>query len=296
MQIKPVSTYNKPGYPIRPEVDAQPDLLRLLPRRWQGNAAVVAALTACLAMTCSSRSAAKQAPPRVAPIFVHGDGQGTFGCGATNPPVFLSEDEARKVIIDEAKRAGISFAPDSKTVEGVQLPTLERRAVNAGTRAGASGNKLHSFQTKPEKVTNLHSFQAKPGKFTKPRPIVLDGFDRKCDIAFEYVSSQDFNDWKMSERLSSVHRYDLRDAADKLRNAIVQTESAGTYGVFYDPLVGEACGVAKPAGGRAELKVPGTDWQAGRTNSRAVELDLAREQLRAQVKDFIKWLKAQGVI
>jgi hypothetical protein len=282
MKVAPVRSYARPGYPIRPEVDADPEMLRLLPKRWQGNAAVVAALTACLAMTCSSKSAAKAAQPRVAPIFEHGDGQGTFGCIAANPPVFLSEDEARKVITDEAKRAGITFAPDSKTVEGVQLPTLERRAVNAGTRTDASGNRLHSFETKPVKVT-------------KPRPIVLDGFDRKHNIAFEYVSSQDFNDWRMSERLSTLRSYDLRDAADKLRNAIVQTESAGTYGVFYDPLVrSDRC--AKPAGGRAEFKVPATDWQAGRTNSRAVELDLAREELRAQVKDFIKWLKAQGVI
>jgi hypothetical protein len=296
MQIKPVSSYGEPGYPIRPEVDARPEILRLLPKRWQGNAAVVAALTACIALATCGKSAAQDSPSRVAPVFIHGGGIGAFGCMSVSPPVFLSEDDARKVIVDEAKRAGISLAPDSKTVEGVQLPTLERRAVNAGTRTDASGNKLHSFQTKPEKVTNLHSFQAKPVKVTKARPIVLDGFDRKHNIAFEYVSSQDFNDWKMSERLSTVYSYDLRDAADKLRNAILQTESAGTYGVFYDPLVREACGVAKPAGGRAEFKAPCTDWQAGRTNSRAVELDLAREQLRAQVKDFIKWLKAQGVI
>ena len=90
MEIKPLKNYAKPGYPIRPEVDERPELLRLLPKRWQANPAVVAALTACLAMAAAGRSAAADTPTCVAPVFEHGRGTGSFGCVAVNPPEYPS--------------------------------------------------------------------------------------------------------------------------------------------------------------------------------------------------------------
>ncbi len=123
MQIKPVPGYGKPGYPIRTEVDARPEILRLLPKRWQANPTVVAALTACIALANCGRIVAADTVTTVAPVFKHGDGAGSFGCVAINPPVFLSEDEARKVIVEEAKRAGIEFTRDGRTIAKIEIPT-----------------------------------------------------------------------------------------------------------------------------------------------------------------------------
>jgi len=53
----------------------------------------------------------------VAPIFRHGAGHGSFGCKAVNPPVFLSEDEARQVIIEEGETGGLSFTLDGQGAE-----------------------------------------------------------------------------------------------------------------------------------------------------------------------------------
>src|SRR5450759_3640970 len=108
MKIEPIREYMGPRLPTREIVDENPELLRLLPKRWQTNSTVVAALTACLVMTSCRNGQAASTPTKVAPVFEHGKGVGSFGCIAVNPPIFLSEDEARQVIVEEAKRAGIS--------------------------------------------------------------------------------------------------------------------------------------------------------------------------------------------
>lgn len=277
MKLSPLKGYGRPGYPIRPEVDAQPELLRLLPKRWQGNAAVVAALTACLAMSCRSASAAKDTPSRVAPIFEHGDGAGSFGCIATNPPVFLSEDEARKVIVDEAKRAGIEFAADGKVMPAVKTPVTSRWGFREDF--GKNGD-----------------YHAKKRGYV--RAVTLDGFDERRHVAFEYVSKSDFMDWHASLTglaMSTVSHYDIVGAAKDLREGIVKAKPGGACVVFYDPCVGPKDAEKRYGYRRTDCRSD-AEWKAERAKVEAMQRDLAREQLRAQVKDFIKWLKAQGVI
>lgn len=264
VKLNPMTRYEQPGYPVRPEVDADPELLRLLPKRWQGNAVVVAALTAVIALSSSSRSMGdKKAPPtRVAPLFQHGDGRGAFGCRVVNPPVFLSEDEAREVIVGEAKRAGIKFSNGGKVLPKVAMtmsPTQWRTA--AGRRP------------KPQ---------------TRALAVELDGVDSKRNISFEYVSKEDLVKWKGDPRAlsaSTVYGYDVIDAADELRKAIRNAKPSGTYAVFYDPV--EL---------RRIERGPGIDFGVAFSKAAAAADQLAREDLRKQVQDFIKWLKTQGVI
>jgi len=264
MEITPLKKYAVPEYPIRPEIDARPEILRLLPRRWQANSAVVAALTACLAMSGCGKSGAADAPSRVAPIFEHGDGNGAFGCIAINPPVFLSEDEARNVIVDEAKRAGISFSTDDKVLPSVEVPV---------TTTNSSGSRR-----------------------LRNRALTLDGYEAKHNIGFEYVSVTDFNDWKgLDINGSTVSSYRIIDAAKVLREGIAKAKPGGAYGVFYDPCVGPM-DVEKRYEYHGSYGRTEAERKAEYAKLEAMELDLAREQLRAQVKDFIKWLKAQGVI
>lgn len=273
MEISPVRSCAGPGYPARPQVDECPELLRLLPKRWQANPVVVAALTACLAMSNCGKAGAKDAPARVAPVFEHGRGQGSFGCVAVNPPVFLSEDEARQVIVDEAKRAGIRFGKDGRTLPKVQIPT----------------------NGKMEQVTDAKGnvkYEAKTG--TQTRAIPLDGLDSKRNIAFEFVSGQDLKDWESGvTNYGTAGSYDVIGTAKGLATGMAKAKPRGTYAVFYDPAVGWTDGRKKAE--PLDYSDP-KDWQARNAKITAAANELAREQLRAQVKDFIKWLKAQGVI
>ena len=256
MKIEPIRRYAQPQLPTREIVDEHPELLRLLPKRWQANSAVVAALAACVALSGCAKSGSK-GPSQVAPVFMHGDGRGSLGCVAVNPPVFLSEGEARAVILDEAKRAGIVLA------DHAVLPDV-------GTPATTT------------------QYQSETHYRMRTRAVTLDGFNRKRLIGFEFVSRHDFDNWKGWEwGRSTVSRYDILTAAQVLRNGVSAAEPAGAYAVFYDPCLGPWD--AKGIGG------PRPDYTQRRTLNRKAG-QMSREQLRAQVKDFIKWLKAQGVI
>ena len=263
MKLQPVHRYPQPQLPTREIVDQSPDLLRLLPRRWQGNAAVVTALAACLAMSGCNRKAPASGPPsRVAPVFMRGDGLGSFGCKIINPPVFLSEDEARKVIADEAKRAGLTFLKDTRTATGVGVPVISNK--------GKTG-----WET---------------------QPLDLDGVDEKHNIAFEFVSLDDSYEWRAKgEAWYSVGNHNLQDLAKQLRHGLSKAKPGGTLAVFYDPFIGPSA-VDMRFASKDDYEAASQDWLGKRDRLQEMQKRLSREQLRLQVKDFIKWLKAQGVI
>ena len=272
MKLQPIRSYATPKLPTRDVVDEHPELLRLLPKRWQSNAVVVAALTTCLALANGRAYANGTATTSVAPIFEHGRGGGTYGCKAINPPVFLSEDEAQNVIVEEAKRAGIDFSKDGKTISKVTMPTNTKLNRLSETPNGSSGRKAKTHT------------QVLPS-------IAMDGFDGKHNIAFEFVSDQDLRAWKTGvNEFGTVGDEDLIGTARALVTGIRKAKPGGVYAVFYDPSIGR--GDASKRAGPAH----GSDWEAEYARVTAVAEDMAREQLRAQVKDFIKWLKAQGVI
>lgn len=272
MRIEPLRTYAEPQLPTRDAVDAHPELLRLLPRRWQANATVVAALTACLAMTACSNSEAAEKPTRVAPVFEHGTGSGSFGCVAVNPPIFLSEGDARQVIIEEAKRAGIRFSPNGRTLKDITMPT-------DGTLARVDDGK-GGAKWEPKFGTQVIS-------------IPIDGLEQKRNIAFEYISEQDLKDLRTgTTNFGTAGSQTTIGTAKALAEGIGKTKPGGTYGVFYDPAIGwsDAREKAKP------LDYSSPDWQARNAKIKSAANEMAREELRKQVQDFVKWLKAQGVI
>ena len=262
MEIKPVRRYRTPAYATSAILEQHPELLRLVPKRWQKNPLVITALTGLCILMAGCRSAGRPAS-HVAPVFIHGEGRGTFGCKAINPPVFLSEDEARQVIVEEAKRAGIDLTPDVKTLRKVALPVTNRY-----------------FLGSPRK----------PGRQTGS--LVLDGTDMKRAISYEFVSTDDYYDWgkKGNGPGCSAYERDYLAVAQSLRNGLAHCKPAGTYAVFYHPLV-------RP---KTNKHIDGLDdpqgYLAARKQAEKEARNTAHEDLRAQVKDFIKWLKAEGVI
>jgi hypothetical protein len=48
VRLKPVKRCAPPRFPTRAILDAHPELLRLVPKRWQGNALVLGAVAAAL--------------------------------------------------------------------------------------------------------------------------------------------------------------------------------------------------------------------------------------------------------
>ena len=245
MKVKPIERYNSPGFPTRSILDERPELLRLVPKRWQKNPVVIAALAATAVLVGNACSAAQQGggkstASRVAPIFKHGSGRGTFAGKTLTPPMSLSEGEARQIVVEEAKRAGITLSPDSRTVE-VGLP------------------KGYNKQRKLVKTS-----------------IKLDGTDTRRSISYEYVSEADVRQWNTSMMWPM-------GTAQSLRNGLKTAGPAGVYAVFYDPT----------DRGPVVMNKKGQFDSAGYKKK---ALAACRQDLRAQVRDFIKWLKGQGVI
>lgn len=127
-------------------------------------------------------------------------------------------------------------------------------------------------------VTNLYSFLDpdisntgnEPLK-TKKGDLVLDGYDEEKRIGFEYVSKEDYTEWHKDTGIGcSVEEYNTLEAARLLQNGIEGKTGENIVGVFYDPV---------PLSG---------DW--------IYKSKKSEEQLREQVRDFINWLKAEGII
>lgn len=210
MRVSPVKGYRSPVYPTRQEVDLHVELLRAVPRRWQQQTTLLLALSTALALTATQDALADNTTSQmVAPIFMHGDGQGAFGCVAVNPPVFLSEDEARAVIVEEAKRVGIQFVEDGKTLQNVYVPVVDQYGMQPAGR---------------KRLTNL----------------ALDGNDAGKHVAFEYLSDTDLSKWetRFHQGFSTAYGYDIAGAAKELQQNLSATSLTDRLGIFYDPALG----------------------------------------------------------
>ncbi len=274
-----------PQYPTKLAVQADRGLLRRhIPPAWRARREIAGALGALLAANaggCTGNpgtNGGTSAGPTekntagaaiVAPLFEHGDGSAeglwAMACIAVAAPAYLPEEEAIRVIAAELRGAGLSVSPD-----GVTLPDVIIRG--AELRNGY------------EWVSN----QPGPGLEERTGALQADLFDAQHHIAIEYVAVTDFfrlggnaGEWQSSRELKAVV---------KSVNQRVHESGHGIYfGAFYDPVV--------------YYSYLGGTWGNGESSDRQrwasseeAALTEAKRLLQLQVKDFIEWLKAQGVI
>ena len=258
MKVTPITKNQKPGFPTKPEVMGDPALLKTVPERWKDNIKVMAALAGAVAILSSANAANSEnknqaAKYLVAPVFEgeYGEGRGAFGCVAVNPPVVLSEDEARQIIIEELKKFGIDAAKTTKTINNIQITY--------------------------KNFDGTHDYKIKK--------VLLDGNDPLKNVSFEYISVND------SREIIPGMFFNTKEAASLISVEVKKKELPGTFVAFYDPMVPETLS-----------KIP-YDYKSTR-EERTAQYNLVKEQaqeyskqdLRKQVKDFIKWLKTEGVI
>jgi len=264
MKVSPISRYADPRYPARDILDDHPELLRRLPNRWRQSAVIGTAVAAACGLVAAGWQAARaegEPEAKPAPVFLHGEGHGSFGCVAVNPPLFLSEDEAREVIMQELQRP--------------PYPKLKMTA---------DGRTLADFPVPETSDQAWHDEKLKLG--TKKQDLALDGWDAKHNIGYEYVSEADFKAWtKRGGMMSTVSVFDMANTAKRLQASIAAVKPEGTIAVFYDPMIGYQ-------DAQRDEKDGNRDWQQRQDDARMI----ARYVLRLQVRDFIAWLKAEGAI
>lgn len=270
MELKPVRNYKIPAYPTKEEVLRNPRLLKTLPERWRGNAYAAVALSSLVFMTLTACGNGTKTGKNV-PLFIHGEGRGFYGCVAVAPPAFLSEDEAFDVISEEAKREGITFEKNALVFENVKMP-------------------------KPYMFDDPQVDEKKEEKMgTVKANLTLDGFDETKKIGFEFVSNDDIQDW--SGRGKDVHTpndvYRFLATAKVLSKSIKNRTGDKTVAVFYDPNY-------KFDSKEVKDIINKYKHNTGKKNDHErMEYELkeyVKSDLREQVRDFIVWLKGQGMI
>lgn len=270
MDIVPVKKYSQPNYPNRKVVLDNPEILKLVPERWRNNAYVGVALSTLLMLTltaCESEgtsAGASSEKAAVAPIFEHGSGRGSFGCVSVSPPSFLSEEEAFQVIQEEAKGYGITFKRDGLELTNVKLPETK-------------------YYLKPENGDKNYKSDGGVINSKRTGDLRLDGYDAEKKVAFEFVSKVDYDSWKVKEGIaSSVEDYDFITTARLLKDGLNKKNGDTSIGIFYNPMTMMSWEEIK---GEQDFKIAEEKTK-----------NLAREELRKQVKDFLEWLIAQGII
>jgi hypothetical protein len=276
MKRKGLSGYKPPAYPARGEV-GESALVRWMPRRWRSNGKVAAGMAILFAAGPGVPAAfADATPPPVGDsvngkakpvvsdkgnlprIFEHGEGRGAFGCVAVAPPAFLTEADARQVILEEFAKVGVKFELDKKTVPGLRKVEVEVTYKEVKNPKGGSPY---------EKVR--HEKDA--------GPLVLDGYDVHHNLGFEYISEEDYFKLGGERDGSTVQSYDFKPLATRL-SAAAQRDGSVRLGVFYDPMAS-------------------VDWhETSDTEYHDPPNEKGRAQLRAQVRDFITWLKSEKIL
>jgi hypothetical protein len=283
MDAKPVKRYRSPAYPTRLAVLDDPDLLlRHVPGRWQKSAVTMAALSAFLAANACVQAADKGASAKakgavVAPIFEHGDGRGATGCVVVTPPVFLSEEEALVVITAELAKAGVRVTGKNVLLDGVRLPQAPPVAL------AKDGAPL---------LTATAGLKARlvPGPGI---PLEADIVANGQKVAVEYVSAREQQSLGAVRRniLSSVQGHDTKSIAAHVAKEVAKQGKDIHFGAFYDPIIGLELDWDK-----VEKLKTAAEHREFREKSMAKCRLEAKRLLRLQVKDFVDWLKGQGVI
>jgi hypothetical protein len=270
MKAVPVRQKVKPGYPDKYAVDLNKMLLYNRPGRWNASPLAGSVLAAVVVLGLTSFSDSKENKTvdtfdvgSYIPLFEHGEGTGAVGCVSAVAPQYLSEEEAGEIIRAELLKAGIGSGKGINRENAILPDTITEPPVQRG------------------------KFTAKIG------PLETDGVT--CfDIGIEFLSMEDYEGWT----LHTMPPYDYPVSGfaiyHNLRSAAEILTSNPNLAVFYDP-------VEMPRYDGTFDKSLSEDESRKEIERILTEITIeakerAEENLREQVRDFIAWLSAQGVI
>ena len=246
LKIEPVGQYREPGYPDAGEFSKKGGIESFIPERWKREAFAMGTMLALAFGGCTSAFAETQIPANpgllakksgneipvqsnavTAPIFEHGYGFVRSGGEAASHPKFLTEAEARQIIEEEFKKAGVIFDRHDMKFNGA-----------AGDYSDAGKLCLKELE-----LTNYKG------------PVELDGYSTKNKFAYEFVSSFDSKLFlkDSSQMVSTAPPVAYTKPAALILNALLTKSAKVNVINFYDPLAMKGC-QGDIAVSRAELK------------------------------------------
>jgi hypothetical protein len=230
MEIKSVNNSRQPNYPTIELFVKHPELLaRNIPSSWLKNKFVATSLAAFLFSGCGTSTAQKNeeveivdtlktnnsnantpqekkadnSVVNVAPVFSFVVGRGAIGCEVMSPPVFISEDEAIKIILDKLKAEGYNFSREN-------CPTFKFKVLPIANECGEPKGKA--------KIK-----------------LKMDAYNPNSKWAIQYITTNDYDKFKNDNCWSSVSGYDTKQAAEIINQELKKQKKTNAV-VFYDPM------------------------------------------------------------
>ena len=291
--LSPVSHYKEAAYPTKEQVMAHPELLRRIPRRWAGNPLVLTALGLVLSagLTACGTVQSSDMPSSPAPGASVQTGASDFSASDLSHPTVASAADSAEPSDEASPNAPEALdipifahgtGRGSYGCESVAPPVFlsEEEAMQviaeecAAQGIDISGEKTISgtfpaTSTLPESISGGESDKTYTGELT------LDGYSEELGIGVEFVSTDDILDWQADTGMAAtVEQYNLKGTAQRL------ADCTDNVAVFYDPTADDY------------RDFTGSNEESYVENGKAQSL----EELREQVRDFLQWLKAQGVV
>ena len=259
LKSNPMDSYKNPQYPTKIQVYEDPDLLKkYMPPLWRRNAQVAGLATLFMVASCQSNKSILKSDL-------------ASDAAAVVAPIF-EYGEGRGSVGCEVINPPVFLSEE----EAMQV---------ISEQLTKTGFKISQTNVSLENLTIYHGTRVEwDDDFRNPtyhkgdlKPLNVDLYDEDQKIAVEFVSKSDSQDFGVNsdDVFISVESYDFETMADSLATE-VKTHGKGVYfGAFYDPMAGA---------------VDGDYWNfESRRN-------VSKQYLQNQVKDFINWLKAQGVM
>jgi len=264
MQIEKVRTYPVPQYPTAVQFHNRERVTHYLPRRWRchrlvGQVLVFTALSGLCSCSLADPGGERETVPAETREAPEAD---------LSVPLFVHG-------AGRGSYGCVSVVPPVYLSEDEAAQVIRETALEYGVDFSGTG----TVQSEELPYTNLYT--ADPAG-TYSGTLTLDGYDTDRQLGFEYVSAKDVTEWQKDLGVySTVSTMDMQGTARRLTEAVQNTA------VFYDPGVDFA-------------QIP--DWGAEEDWDRAVEEYCAAQKermtadLRAQVVDFMEWLRGQGIL
>jgi len=259
MKVKPVIYSMKPKYPDKYSIDTKHEILNNTPHRWMNKPLTLSALSATILFSSCSNTLGTAGPSK-------GPSNNSF----INIPVF-SHGEGIGIIGCVSVVAPMFLTEEeaytiiSEELKNAGIDAFKNDKTSSGVKIPLTGSSYES--DKEDKI------KTKIGSLTYDASLNIDS----KNINIEFVSAEDYKNWQDPNQgiLCSVEGLNIKGAAETL------AKENSSVAAFYDPFI--------------------TYEPVFKDDKEDIEIynkahDESSELLKAQVKDFIEWLKAEGVI
>lgn len=278
MEIKPVIQQKAPNYPTIERYIENPGMLaQHMPAKWIKNK--IAATSLATFILCGiPEKESRQAT--ITETAIHQNAE-------NNKPELTQNEPADSVhvapVFAHGEGAGASgcvvMSPPVFISEQEALDLIFGKLKEEGFIIETQNTDSISFKSDQIAISCISDEEMKK----KPKVdvvIKLDGYDKTRNFAIEYVSYYDYELFAEKENRywCSVAEYKTKEAAEIIRENMVKNNTMNSV-VFYDPIT------------NAEY-LRGQSWEKSEEDA----IENSKNELLAQVTDFINWVKKEGLI